>query len=105
MDPKTRVIKALAHEIPDRIPLALWGGPYGIVDPLYQSLVDELDLGEPTQPIREGHTVNHIDDRLLNALGTDTRLIWPGASPSSPFPDGMRFTKYGKLHDGHDHGA
>jgi len=84
VDHKSRVIKALAHEVPDRVPLALWGGPYGIVDPLYKSLVDELDLGEPIQPIREGHTVNHLDDRLLDALGTDTRLIWPGASPSSP---------------------
>ena len=84
MDHKTRVKKALAHEIPDRVPLALWGGPYGIVDPLYKSLVDNLDLGEPAQPIREGHTVNHMDDRLLDVLGTDTRLIWPGASPSSP---------------------
>lgn len=84
MDHKTRVKKALAHETPNRVPLALWGGPYGIVDPLYESLVDKLDLGEPAPPIREGHTVNHIDDRLLDALGTDTRLIWPGASPSSP---------------------
>jgi len=84
VDHKTRVKKALAHEIPDRVPSALWGGPYGIVDPLYKSLVEKLDLGEPAQPIREGHTVNHIDDRLLDVLGTDTRLIWPGASPSSP---------------------
>ena len=84
MDHKTRVKKALAHETPDRVPLALWGGPYGIVDPLYKSLVEKLDLGEPVPPIREGHTVNHIDDRLLDVLGTDTRLIWPGASPSSP---------------------
>lgn len=84
MDHKTRVKKALAHEVPDRVPLALWGGPYGIVDPLYKSLVDKLGLGEPTRPIREGHTVNHMDDRLLDVLGTDSRLIWPGASPSSP---------------------
>jgi uroporphyrinogen decarboxylase len=47
-------------------------------------LVEKLDLGEPTPPFREGHTVNYMDDRLLGALGTDTRLIWPGASPSSP---------------------
>ena len=25
-----------------------------------------------------------MDDRLLAALGTDTRLIWPGAAPTSP---------------------
>jgi hypothetical protein len=84
MDPRTRVKTALAHETPDRVPLALWGGPYGLVDPLYFQLVEKLNLGEPVAPIREGHTVNHIDDRLLDALGTDTRLIWPGASPTRP---------------------
>jgi uroporphyrinogen decarboxylase len=84
MDPRTRVNTALAHQQPDRLPLALWGGPYGLVDSLYFELVDLLGLGESVQPIREGHTVNHIDDRVLEALGTDTRLVWPGASPSSP---------------------
>jgi uroporphyrinogen decarboxylase len=84
MNPRFRVQKTLSHEIPDRVPLALWGGPYGLVDPLYKDLVKILGLGEPTQPVREGHTINHIDDRLLEKLGTDTRLIWPGASPSSP---------------------
>ncbi len=84
MDPRTRVKTTLAHQQPDRVPLALWGGPYGLVDPLYYELVDLLGLGEPVPPIREGHTVNHIDDRLLAALGTDTRLVWPGASPASP---------------------
>jgi uroporphyrinogen decarboxylase len=41
-------------------------------------------LGEPTPPFRQGHTINHIDDRVLDLLGTDTRYIWPGASPLSP---------------------
>jgi uroporphyrinogen decarboxylase len=84
MLPRERVLESLAHRTPDRVPTALWGGPYGLVDPLYMDLVQKMDLGEPTEPIREGHTINHIDDRLLEKLGTDTRLIWPGASPSSP---------------------
>lgn len=84
MDPAERVKKALDHEVPDRVPLALWGGPYGIVDPLYMALLEKLQLGDPVPPIRAGHTINHMDDRLLEALGTDTRYIWPGASPNSP---------------------
>lgn len=84
MMPRTRVLKTLNHEVPDRVPTALWGGPYGLVDPLYHQLIEIFDLDEPTEPIRQGHTVNHIDDRILKRLGTDTRLIWPGASPSSP---------------------
>lgn len=81
---KERILTALNHEEPDRVPLALWGGPYGLVDPLYKKLVSNLNLGSPLPPIRKGHTVNHMDDRLLEALGVDTRMIWPGAAPSSP---------------------
>jgi uroporphyrinogen decarboxylase len=84
MGPAERVKKTLAHQVPDRVPMALWGGPYGIVDPLYLALLEKLQLGEPTPPIRVGHTINHMDDRLLEALGTDTRYVWPGASPGSP---------------------
>lgn len=84
MKPVERVRKTLDHQIPDRVPTALWGGPYGIVDPLYEDLIDILGLGKENVPIRNGHTVNHMDDRLLDALDIDTRFIWPGESPNSP---------------------
>lgn len=84
MKPKDRVLMALSHMEPDRVPTSLWGGSYGVVDPLYKELVNKLNLGSPLPPIRSGHTVTHIDDRLLDVLATDTRMIWPGASPSSP---------------------
>lgn len=84
MLPKERVQTALSHNEPDRVPLALWGGSYGIVDPLYKKLINQLNLSEPIPPIRAGHTVNHIDDRILESLGVDTRYIWPGAAPSDP---------------------
>jgi len=84
MTSKERVQTALNHHEPDRVPLALWGGPYGLVDELYYQLLDILELGEPTKPFRKGHTVTHIDDRVLDALQVDTRYVWPGASPTSP---------------------
>jgi uroporphyrinogen decarboxylase len=84
MKPKDRVKTALSHQEPDRLPTSLWGGSYGLVDPLYEKLVKEMNLGSPLPPIRSGHTVTHIDDRMLELLGTDTRMVWPGASPSSP---------------------
>lgn len=98
MLPLDRVEKSLAHQTPDRVPLALWGGSYGIVDPLYLSLLEKFNLGEPTAPFRQGHTINYMDDRILDALGTDTRYIWPGASPSSPtHPDGdLIFDDFGQ---------
>ncbi len=84
MKPKDRVLTALSHQEPDSVPTSLWGGSYGLVDPLYEKLIRKLNLESPLPPIRSGHTVTHIDDRLLDFLGTDTRMVWPGASPSSP---------------------
>ena len=84
MTPVERVRTTLNHEEPDRVPTALWGGPYGVVDEVYFKLLKEFQLGEPLPPFRRGHTISYIDDRVLGKLGTDTRYVWPGDSPSSP---------------------
>jgi uroporphyrinogen decarboxylase len=84
MTPVERVRTALNHEEPDRVPLALGGGPYGIVDQVYFSLLEHLQLGEPMAPFRKGHSISYMDDRLLEKLGTDLRYVWPGDSPSNP---------------------
>jgi uroporphyrinogen decarboxylase len=84
MNAKERIQTTLNHQIPDRVPTALWGGPYGLVDELYFHLLEEFGLEEPNHPFRQGHTINHLDDRILDLLGTDTRYVWPGASPTSP---------------------
>lgn len=84
MTSRERVLIALDHQEPDRVPFALGGGPYGIVDEMYFRLLDHLDLGAPIPPFRQGHNISYMDDRLLERLGVDTRYVWPGASPSSP---------------------
>jgi uroporphyrinogen decarboxylase len=83
MTARERVTKALDHQEPDCVPKALGGGTYGIIDEVYLKLVQCLALGEPVAPFRTGHSISYMDDRLLEALQTDTRYIWPGASPSS----------------------
>ncbi len=88
MTPRERVSAALAHQEPDRVPLALGGGPYGLVDDLYLRLVKLLGLGEPVLPFRTGHTISYMDDRLLERLGTDLRYCWPGLLPNSPVTPG-----------------
>src|SRR3990172_3253093 len=79
-----RVRLSLNHEEPDRVPTALWEGPYGLVDDFYLKFVDYLGLGEPVAPFRKGHNISYLDDRVLEKLGIDTRYVWPGDSPSSP---------------------
>jgi uroporphyrinogen decarboxylase len=81
---RQRTLAALAHEEPDTVPLALGGGPYGLVDDLYLRLVKHLELGEPVPPFRMGHNISYMDDRLLEKLGTDIRYCWPGLLPNSP---------------------
>lgn len=101
MTSRQRVLTALTHEEPDTVPLALGGGPYGLVDDLYLRLVDLLNLGAPVLPFRSGHNISHMDDRLLDKLGTDLRYCWPGLLPNSPVnpgPDESTFyDSYGQV--------
>ncbi|MEA3345941.1 MAG: uroporphyrinogen decarboxylase family protein [Chloroflexota bacterium] len=80
MNHRERVLTAIRHQEPDRVPTALWGSAYGITDPLYYGLLDHLGLGTPVSPFRSrrGHSVNHYDDRVLEALDTDVRYVWLG---------------------------
>ncbi len=82
--PRQRVFESLSHHEPDRLPVAICGGPYGIVDPLYLRLVEMLGLGEPVAPFRQGHSISFMDDRLLEHLGSDLRFVSPGLLPNSP---------------------
>ena len=88
LSPRDRVLIALEHKEPDRVPLALGGGPYGIVDDIYLNLVDHFDLGEPVAPFRSGHNISYMDDRLLEKLGTDFRYVYPNFMPNSPAHQG-----------------
>jgi uroporphyrinogen decarboxylase len=81
---RERVQTALDHREPDRVPVAIGGGPYGIVDPVYFQLLALLHLGGPVSPFRRGHSISYMDDRLLERLGSDLRYVYPGASPNSP---------------------
>jgi uroporphyrinogen decarboxylase len=83
MSPRERVTQALNHQEPDRVPTALGGGTYGIIDEVYLKLLPHLGLGEPVPPFRTGHGISYMDDRLLELLHTDTRYVWPAASPNS----------------------
>jgi uroporphyrinogen decarboxylase len=84
MLPRERVLTALNHQETDHVPIALGGGPYGLVDELYLRLVQHLNLGQPVAPFRNGHSISYMDDRLLERLGTDFRYCWPGLLPNSP---------------------
>ena len=101
MLPRQRVLSAIRHQELDRIPTALGGGPYGLVDDLYLRLVQHLGLGAPAPPFRSGHSISYMDDRLLDRLGTDIRYCWPGLLPNSPVLPGEEadtfYDSYGQV--------
>lgn len=101
MNPRERVLCALNHQEPDRVPTAIGGGPYGLVDDLYFKLLDTLQLGQPVPPFRSGHNISYMDDRLLERLGTDTRYCWTGLQPNSPVFPGLEedsfFDSFGQI--------
>ena len=80
MDSRERVLTALHHQEPDRVPAALWGSYYTLQDETYFRLLQHLRLGEPIPPFRRfmAKNSNYHDDRILERLGTDTRYVWLG---------------------------
>src|SRR5690606_15310844 len=78
--PRSRVLTALNHQEPDRVPLALWGSWYGVTDKLYFAALAELGWDPvPPFPPELLHSVNYYDDRLLAHLGVDVRHVDPGS--------------------------
>lgn len=81
---RERILAAVNHQEPDRVPLALWGSWYGVTDRLYFNILDRLKW-EPVPPFRpeKVHSVNYYDDRLLEKLGVDVRHVDPGSTAST----------------------
>ncbi len=103
LTPRNRILTALNHQEPDRVPLALWGSWYGVTDKLYFAALTELGW-EPVPPFRPEllHSVNYYDDRLLAYLGVDVRHVDPGSigvtsrvGPDDADAFGLRYTTSG----------
>jgi uroporphyrinogen decarboxylase len=80
MKPRERVLTALNHEEPDRVPAALWGSYYTLQDGTYFKTLEHLHIEDPQPPFRRFKTrnSNYYDDRVLDRLETDTRYVWSG---------------------------
>jgi uroporphyrinogen decarboxylase len=80
LTPRERILMAMNHQEPDRVPISLWGSWYGITDRLYFNVLETLGW-ESVPPFRPAllHSVNHYDDRLLKVLQVDVRHVDSGA--------------------------
>jgi len=75
MTHRERVLTALSHKEPDRVPLDLGGSAYSLNDAHYFKLKKYLGIEGDIDPYRHGHTGNYYDERVLEALDIDCRHV------------------------------
>jgi len=76
MTSRQRVLTALAHREPDRLPLDFMGTASCLVDQAYFALRDHLGLQGDGRLFRREENTRFYDERILDALGVDTRRVW-----------------------------
>jgi uroporphyrinogen decarboxylase len=75
MTSRERVLTALSHQTPDRVPIACGCSGSGITDEVAQSIRERIGIqGVPT-PWRSGHGDNIYDARVMEILGSDFRHL------------------------------
>jgi uroporphyrinogen decarboxylase len=94
---RERVLTALDHREPDRVPLDLMGNATMLLDETYIRLRDHLGLA-PIPPARSGSTANYYDERILEYFDIDFRRIFLKKNPAAPttvLDDGTHIDPWG----------
>jgi uroporphyrinogen decarboxylase len=79
MIPRDRVLAALNHEEPDRVPLFLGAsGATTMLTPLYEKVKAHFGIDSPTEFLNQPSQQVRIDPRLRDLLGADGQPIAPG---------------------------
>jgi len=74
MTPRERILKALNHEEPDRVPID-FGGPMSTVEAeAYEDLIDYLKLEEKTMVFSRAHVAP--SEQVLTSFNADCRYIY-----------------------------
>ena len=82
MKPRDRLLCALNHEEPDRVPLDCGGLQTSFLAGTYDKLKAFLGMAElPTRVYREIWQEVKVDERILQRLSVDTRYIVPDLKP------------------------
>ena len=85
MTPKQRVIAALSHKEPDRVPTDLGGWVTTISVKTYQRLLDHLGLDLKAEVFDWLRQNSAPHEEVLKILGVDTRKVYPGKPASWKF--------------------
>lgn len=73
MNSRERLVTALKHHEPDRVPIDLGGNPTGIEVIAYDNLKELLGFESDTRTFVRDHV--EIDEPILERFGVDTRYI------------------------------
>ena len=102
MTSRERVIKALNHEEPDRVPIDLGGSHCSTIHfDAYEKLLEFLNIkpAHPPEIRKVAQTVNEIDEAVRQRFGLDLVGIMPKApihsSRSREYPDGTYVDEFG----------
>ena len=80
MTSRERVLAALNHQQPDRVPIDLGGNQTGIHKFAYRALVEHLGLDEEIQIMDAVQQLARPSEEVLQRLRVDTRYIHAGAA-------------------------
>jgi len=80
MTPRERVLAALNHQQPDRVPIDLGGNQTGIHKFAYRSLLDHLGIADELEIMDAVQQLAKPCEALLQRLHVDTRYIAAGAA-------------------------
>ena len=75
MNSRERVLAALNHPEPNRVPLYFGATSSFLTDTAYYKLKEYLGIHGDVEPYRTGHTGNIFDQRILEALDVNVRLM------------------------------
>lgn len=82
LTPRERVLKALNHETPDRVPIDLGGNQTGIHRNAYRNLIVHLGIQDEVRLMDAVQQLAQPCEALLTRLHVDTRYIAAGAASS-----------------------
>jgi uroporphyrinogen decarboxylase len=81
MTPRERIIKAINHQEPDRVPIDNGGVVSGMHEVAYRNLLDHLGMKDTIKIYDGVQRLALVKDEVLDLLGVDTRYIY--ANPPS----------------------
>jgi len=79
---RQRVVKAINHQIPDRVPIDLGGFQTGIHKKAYKDLIDYLGFKEDIETLDAVQQLAKPSEKVLETLKVDTRYICAKAPKS-----------------------